>query len=253
MGCLDVSKFNKKATDNNQLMLNMMKRGKSADQCKCIDYLYAPAEAPKKGCFASIQKKAGCLGNKAWDMDDYINHVDSVVNQLNLRERAIAKIGLDETQISEIPPVLLNSFIYRGDDIKIKSEETNIEGIWRNVSNKYSVTWIFFSATQIYTYTYVLDTTSDNAVEYTKDFFYTDITCIRTEHEVEEKIIERKKLGCGCFKKNKESQFYHANKEYDTLSITVPNDSYSFCCLTNDTIEQSIQAAKAMIREKKNG
>ena len=113
------------------------------------------------------------------------------------------------------------------------------------------ILWIFFSATQIYTHTYILDTTSDNVIERTRDFFYTDITCIRTEHEVEECIYERKE-GCGCFGKQ-ESKFYHRNKEYDTLAITVPNDSYSFCCLTNDTIEQSIQAAKAMIREKKNG
>ena len=263
MGCLSIPKNNKGNQKNAIDPLVLRKRGKREGQCKCIDYLYAstqtPEQAPKKGCLASLQKKAGCLGNeqKAWTMDDYINYVDETINSLNLREKAISKIGLDETQISEIPPVVLNSFIYRGDDIAIKSEETSIGGIWRNVSNKYSVTWIFFSATQIYTYTYILDTTSDNAVEYTKDFFYTDITCIRTEHEVEENIIERKKTlqGCGCFKKNKEpeSQYYHANKEYDTLSITVPNDSYSFCCLTNETIEQSIQAAKAMIREKKNG
>lgn len=242
--------FNKGAK-NNKLVLSLLKRGKTPEQCKCIDYLYAPVEETSKGCGSKKKKKKGCFGSNAWDMQDYINHVDMVVNRLNLRERAIAKIGLDESQISEIPPVVLHSFLYRGDDVVVKSEETDIAGIWRNVSNKYSVTWIFFSATQIYTHTYLLDTTSDNSVEFTKDFFYKDITCIRTEHEVEECIIERKE-GCGCFKK-KESKFYHRNKEYDTLAITVPNDSYSFCCLTNETIEQSIQAAKAMIREKKNG
>lgn len=247
--------FDKKQKEANvALLLEIMKRGKSTEQCKCIDYLYTPEEEAAKGCGSKKKKKkkGGCLGKNAdWDMNDYLTHVDMLVHKLNLKERAIAKIGLDESQISEIPPVALNSFVFRGDGIKAKSEETDVEGIWRSVSNKYSVTWIFFSDTQIYTYNYLIDTTSDNVVESTRDFFYTDITCIRTEHEIEECIIERKE-GCGCFKK-KESSYYHRNKEYDTLQITVPNDSYYFCCMTNDTIEQSIQAAKAMIREKKNG
>jgi len=245
-----------KEKQSTALMLDMLKRGKRPDQCKSIDYLYSPDEEAKKGCLGGKKKpnkkKGGCMSkNVAWDMDDYIAHVQKIVNELGLKQRAIEKIGLDETQISEIPPVTLNSFLYRGDDVVIKSEETNVQGIWRNVSNKYSVTWIFFSATQIYTYTYQFDTTSDNVVESTRDFFYTDVTCIRTEHEIVEKIIERKQ-GCGCFKKQ-ESKFFHNNQEYDTLSITVPGDSYTFWCKTTETSEQSIQAAKAMIREKKNG
>ena len=254
MGLLDNVFKKKNATANLTVMLDLMKRGKRPDQCKCIDYLYTPDEAAKKGCLGKKKKKkkGGCLSKEvAWDMDDYIAYVQNTVNNLGLKQRAIQKIGLDESEISEIPPVTLYSFIYKGDDVAIKSEETNVQGIWRNVSNKYSVTWIFFSATQIYTHTYQFDTTSDNVVETTKDFFYKDITCIRTEHEVVEKIIERKE-GCGCLKK-KESKFYHNNQDYDTLAITVPNDGYTFWCKTNDTIEQSIQAAKAMIREKKNG
>ena len=248
--------FNKGAKQaNTAIVLDLLKRGKHPGQCKCIDYLYTPEEDAKKGCGGKKKKKkkkGGCFGKApAWDMDDYLAYVQKYVDDLNLRQRAIEKIGLDESQIMEIPPVNLNFFHRRGDDVISKWEETDIEGIWRYVSNKFHVTWIFFSATQIYTYTYVLDTISDNAVESTRDFFYKDITCIRTEHEVEEHIIERKQ-GCGCFKK-KESKFYHRNNEYDTLQITVPNDSYSFNCVTSETIEQSIQAAKAMIREKKNG
>ena len=86
-------------------------------------------------------------------------------------------------------------------------------------------------------------------VEHTRDFFYKDITCLRTEHEIEEKIFERKE-GCGCLKK-KESKYYHDDRHYDTLTITVPNDSDSFTIRSTETSEQSIQAAKAMIREKK--
>ena len=37
----------------------------------------------------------------------------------------------------------------------------------------------------------------------------------------------------------------------DRLEIIVPGTSYSFSLRNSDTIEQSIQAAKAMLREKK--
>lgn len=233
-----------------KLILKQMKKGKRPDQCKSIDYLYTPDEN-QAGCLGKKKKKkGGCFGKHGtWDMDDYIAHVQQVVTNLGLKQRAIEKIGLDESQISEIPPVVLNSFICRGDNVKVKSEESDVKGIWRHVSNIYKVTWIFFSATQLYTYTYQYDSISDNVVESTRDFFYKDITCIRTEHEIEERIIERNE-GCGCLKK-KESKYYHSNPEYDKLSITVPGDDYWFWCETNDTIEQSIQAAKAMIREKK--
>lgn len=242
-----------------KLYLASLKKGKNPEQCKAIDYLCTPDEdeAAKKGCFKKKKKKKkkGCFSKSdaIWDMTDYCNHVQVTVNALNLKQRAIEKIGLDESQISEIPPVVLSSFVFKNANVKklfCKSEESNIKGEYRNVSNQYSVTWIFFSATQIYTYTYTFDTMSDDSWEYTRDFFYSDITCIRTEHEVEERIYSRSK-GCGLFFWKKNVEYFHNNRHWDTLQITVPNDFYSFTCKTTDTIEQSIQAAKAMIREKK--
>lgn len=232
MGLLSALLKNRKA---NPVLAAALKKGKSADQCKCIDFFLAP----------DVKKKKGCLKPKEWTIDNYCAHVQSVVDKLNLKQRAIEKIGLDESQISEIKPIYLSSFVRGSEYGKLSDDYT------KYVTNKYSVTWIFFSATQIYTYTYILDTTSDNCVEHTRDFFYGDITCIRTEHEVEEVINEVTKLGCLSFFKKKESKFVHNNRHWDTLQITVPNDAYSFCCRTTDTLEGSIQAAKAMIREKK--
>ena len=221
-----------------------LKKGKTADQCKCIDFLVRPNDlTAKKGCKGCMSKLSGEM-----TMDKYLEHIQNIVDGLNLKERAIEKIGLDESQISEIPPVLVSWFDFKGKNCYVQSEESKqVKGTYRHVCNLYNVTWIFFSATQIYTYSYYFDTISDNCTESTRDFFYSDITCIRTEHEVEEFIVSK---GCGCFKKSKKS-YIHANKEWDSLQITVPGDSYSFTCRTNDTIEQSIQAAKAMIREKK--
>lgn len=245
MGILDLFKKNQNSPAANVLLAGVLKRAKTPDQCTCIDFFLgtdAPAEKKKKGCLKKDSK---------WSVEDYIAHVDREVAKLNLKDRALAKIGLDESQISEIPPIVLSSFIRDGLGVYGKANEN-----WtKYVTNKFSVTWIFFSATQIYTHTYILDTMSDNAVETTRDFFYGDITCIRTEHEVEEIVYEIKKKGClakiKAFFKKGEQKFDHFHRHWDTLQITVPNDSYSFCCRTTDTLEQSIMAAKAMIREKK--
>ena len=226
------------AATANVVMAATLKRAKTPEQCTCIDFFLGVEDTTKQ--------KGGCFKkNTAWTIDDYIAHVDKKVEALNLKQRAIEKIGLDESQISEIPPIVLSSFVRRGEGIYSKTNEN-----WTKfVTNKFSVTWIFFSATQIYTHTYVFDTMTDNTEETTRDFFYSDITCIRTEHEVEE-VVYQLPMGGGCFKKP-EMNFAHYHRHWDTLQITVPNDSYSFCCRTTDTLEQSIQAAKAMIREKK--
>ena len=228
--------FKKKT--NNAAFAALLKRGKTDEQCKCIDFFMTPVETKKKGC----------LKKSEMTIDSYCAYIQSIVDRLNLKQRAIMKIGLDESQISEIPPVCLSSFI-RGDGIQFKTNEE----FTKFVTSRYSVTWIFFSSTQIYTYTYTFNTTSDDAAELTRDYFYTDITSIKTEHEVEEVIYEVKKKGCakylGCL--NKKGTYFHNNRHWDTLAITVPGDTFSFYCQTTPTLEQSIQAAKAMIREKK--
>lgn len=229
---------NKKNTP--AVMAEMLKRGKSPDQCKCIDFFV--------GVEGNGSSKGGCLKPKEWTIDDYCAHVQKIVDSLNLKQRAMAKIALDESEISEIRPICLASFV-RGNDLYVKTSADYS----KYVTNKYAVTWIFFSAQQIYTYTYTFETTGDNVTELTRDFFYTDITCIRTEHEVEEAIYSSTSIaGCGCLKKE-DTKYVHHNRHWDTLQITVPNDSYSFCCRTTSGIEDSIQAAKAMIREKKHG
>ena len=169
--------FNKKPVIEDPIA--KAKRGKSAEQCKAIDYFLvgdeATASASKKGCL----KKVTVNITKKWDMADYKAYVQNKINGLNLKERAIAKIGLDESQINEIPPIVISSFKrknYNGERAHFRTEETEIGNVWETVTNIFSVTWIFFSATQLYTYTYEFDAMSDDSFEYTRDFFYSDIT-----------------------------------------------------------------------------
>lgn len=203
-----------------------LKRGKTKEQKKAIEFLF--------------NLSGGCLNKSPsfHNMQEYIAHVQGMCQNLNVQAKAMQKIGLDPSQIQEIPPITFSSFIY-DDDCLVRVDD-NIA-----VSSQYSITCIFFSAEQMFTYKYIFDTTSDNTWEFTKDFFYTDITCFSTLHRVREKITAD---ADGCLKVGGYTKHLFMD---DILEIIVPGTTYSFSMRSNPTLEQSIQAAKAMLREKK--
>ena len=229
MGCLE-SAAGKSAE---KLFIEDLKRGKSEEQKKVIDFFLV-----ERGCFSGCI--SGCLGRKQMSLMEYNQLVANRLNGLNLKQRAIAKIGLDESEIEEIPPIVMNGFCFLDDDAYVKVEDDTA------VASRFAVSWIFFSATQIYTYTYKFDMTSDNTWETTRDFFYQDITSFTTEQKVVEQIDKHL---VGCIRKGIEAQKH--NYMVDTLTIVVPSDSYTFAMRNSGNLEQSIQAAKAMLRERK--
>lgn len=87
--------------------------------------------------------------------------------------------------------------------------------------------------------------TSDNVVEICKEYFYRDITCFETCHEIVEKITTGAKgcLGSENVTKN--------NYTIDWFKITVPDSSFSVTMRNAGAQMQSVQAAKALLREKK--
>ncbi len=209
-----------------------LKKGKSKEQRDVIDFF--ASEYGGSGC--------GCLkrGLKSMSMDEYQRKIGERCNSLNIKNRAMEKIGLDESEINEIPPICLSSYVF--DDDAWVNVDGNVA-----VSSKYCVSWVFFSATQMYTYSYTFDMTSDNTNEITNDFFYQDISCFTTESRLVERIMTE--TGKGCFGKGESS--YKQNYIVDTLKITVPGTSYIVSMKDAGAQAQSIQAAKAMLRERK--
>lgn len=212
--------------------LQKRKLGKSPQQQRVIDFFYTDEAT---GC---LSKKNGGL----YTMAEYQDLVRNTAASLNIKNKALAKIGLDESEISEISPIVLSSYVF--DDncrVKIKNGEA--------VTNQFSISWIFFSATQLYTYTYIFDMMSDDTWEFTRDYFYSDITTICTQTMVKEKI-DRKLTPGGCLKKEHEDVTKN-NYTVDRLEIVVPGSTFSLTMRNSTNMERSIQAAKAMIREKK--
>ena len=209
--------------------LALMKKGKTKEQKKIIDFFYK-----EDAC-------CGLIKGSPIKMDEYRGMVAAKADSFDHKRRAMAMIGLDESQISEIAPIVFSDFKYRGEGVEIKVEDGEA------VSTHYCVTWIFFSDVQMYTYSLTFSMISDDVIEFTNDFFYTDVTCLRTQHELCEKIDLTN--GCGCIPGQTDAE--KNNYIVDSLEIIVPGATYSFSLRNTGGVERSIQAAKAMVREKK--
>lgn len=215
-------------------ILERFKKGKTKEQQDIINFLYTDSN----GC------GCGNVVTSKMTIDEYEQIVAKKLYSLDLRQRAIEKIGLDESEIEEIEPIPLSGYIFSGkkDDVVLVKA---VDG--RAVSSRFSVTWIFFSQTQMYTYTYTFETISDNVWETTRDFFYQDVTCMTTQQKIVEKI-DITQSGCGCFGNE---NVIKNNFIVDALEIVVPGASYSFSMRNNEDLERSLKAAKAMLRERK--
>jgi hypothetical protein len=90
---------------------------------------------------------------------------------------------------------------------------------------------------------------SDEIFEDVQEFFYTDITCFETSNHLVENIRVDLK---GCLKtKGCLNATIKDNYMVDSFKITVPGKNYSVAMRNSGNQFSSIQAAKAMLREKK--
>lgn len=198
---------------------SQLKRGKTADQKLAIDYLI-----PKTGIIGMF------IGKKDEDYDAVLR---TLVNGFGSYKRAINKIGLDEDELKEIPPVTL----YGYEDGKAQLARVGKDGVYR--SNLYSITHLFFSSTQVYMYQVILDTISNTKKERTEEYFYKDITNFSTSSDSMEVIYYK---GCAGTPSK-------GTVEIQRFGLIVPGDK--FTCGTHGDIEQQVKAMKNKLREKK--
>lgn len=188
-------------------------RGKSAEQVKVIEYF----------C-----KQEGCLSKNLSD-DEYSQMVIKKRDSLNLRQKALNKIGLDEDEVSEIPPAVFEGYVFKNAFAKKRAD-----GNW--VSSAYQVAWLFFSSTQIYVYRYTFNMDEDKKTESTDEFFYKDVTSFSTSSETETAH------GLG------DSKF---EVETNKFKMVVPGDKIFVSMDGVSDSEAIIQAMKQKLREKK--
>ena len=200
--------------------VNKRCKGKSEQQKQVIKYLYG-----------------GCMTFGKMTDSDYDSLVASIRNSLNLKQKALNKIGLDEDQLREIEPVFFEG--YARDNLFVGKQDGKLRSTW------YETAWLFFSDSQVYMYKYSWDMESDGKRETSEEYFYTDITNFNTASETVEAF--NIKTGCNGKEKSREK----VNRDYSSFSLVVPGDKL-FCSTSNaPNAEASVSAMKQKLREKK--
>ena len=205
--------------DYAQLLANKkaLLKGASAEQKKAIKYFIPDTGC--KGLFGAVKD------------DEYDNVVADLVKKSNTYQRALDKIGLDESELKEIPPVTLYGYE------SSKYSKMTASGAYR--TNLYSVTHLFFSSTQVYMYQIILNTMKNERKERTEEYFYRDVTNFSTSNDYNDAL----KFG-GCMGAPKK-----VSVEMQSFTLIVPGDKFS--CATYGDIDQQVKAMKNKLREKK--
>ena len=192
-------------------------KGATEDQKKAIKYFL-----PDTGC-------KGLFG-KISD-EEYDAVVKQAVKASDSYNRALNKIGIDESELQEIPPVKLSGYE------SSSFSKTTASGAYR--TNLFSITHFFFSSTQVYMYQIILNTMKNEKKERTEEYFYKDITNFSTSSETVESLTFK-----GC-----KGVPTRISVDIQRFALIVPGDKCS--CSTYGDIDQQVQAMKGKLREKK--
>lgn len=196
----------------NAKAVRKLTQGKTDEQTKTIEYF----------C------KEGCMTRTITD-DEYLDMVRRKRDSMNFKKKALDKIGLDEEEVSEISPAMFEGFIYKNAYAK-----QNSSGKW--VSSAYQVSWIFFSSTQVYLYSYTFNMDEDKKNERTDEFFYKDVTSFSTLSESD----TAHGLGGNTFEVTSEQ-----------FAMVVPGDKLFMAMGDIPNADTIIQGMKQKLREKK--
>lgn len=177
----------------------------------------------------------GCFSKRMKD-EEYEEMVKAVISSMDFKQKALNKIGLDESEVNEIDPVSFEGYVF-GKNVFARPAKDS-RGYY---SSAYQISWLFFSSTQVYVYQYTFNMDEDGKKEATEEYFYKDITNFSTSSDtVETTEYDPKK------KKN-----ILVNVDSNRFALTVPGDKFYCSMKQNDETEKRIQGMKAKLREKK--
>ena len=204
--------------------IKRMCKGRTPEQQKAIKYFCG---------------SGGCLSKGMTD-DQYDAAVMAIARGTDFKQRALNKIGLDESQVNEIEPVHFEGYYF---DEKNTRAKWGKDRKWR--SSVYQISWIFFSETQVYVYQYTFHMDEDVKREATDEYFYKDITNFSASSDTVEKVC-LDKVSC-----NGTGTYVLKNVDSNNFSIVVPGEKFRCSMEQNDYTERAIQGMKAKLREKK--
>jgi len=207
-----------------QAEMNRALKGRTPEQQKVIKYFFGAG---------------GCL-SKGLSDQEYESMVMERAKSIDFKQKALDKIGLDESQVNEVPPVHFEDYLF---DDKNAYARRGKDNIWR--SSAYQISWLFFSSTQVYVYQYTFNLDEDGKKESTEEYFYKDITNFSTATDtVEKEVVD--KVNCSG-----KATYIRTNVETNRFALIVPGDKFYCSMHQSDYAEKAIQGMKAKLREKK--
>ena len=174
--------------------------------------------------------------------EKYDAYVKGLIESKNLRQVALSKFNLDESELKELPPLCLSDYYFDEKDQMIAVKKGK-DG--KDRSSAYQVSWFFFSADQICVYQYTLNFNTNGQKEFTQEYYWKDINSITTLDETKT-VYEQPKSGKG----------FPVAKVVNIklLTLTVAGDKCNcFMPKNDDSIDKAIRGIKAKHAEKKKG
>lgn len=188
---------------------------------------------------ANTQKKiekmfngTGCLASLgAMKPGEYYNYVQDKIRSLNVEAKALKKLGIEKSEVSEVEPLIVWGFA---------PPKTKIENYYESegtvLSPDVQATCMFFSDNRVYLYCYSFSTLTSAQKETADEFTYRDIVNISTIEESDEVSYGKKKK---------------KTITYTLLALSVPGEKMRFGCRNDSDTERMVKAAKQKIREMK--
>ena len=195
------------------------------------------------GYFAFVEEKGGCIfkrrKNKEMTEDEYLAAIAEKIREMNVQQRALNKLGLDISQVSEIEPKEFRNFYYES-GVLLKDGN----------SSKFQVTWLFFSGDQVFVYDLIFDMCNDSETESCLEYFYKDITCVYAKDTVKEVTALDVSLG-GCLRRKPKVDESKGYIKTTGFYIVVPGDEFHCSMRAGNHVRDMVFAMKQKIREKK--
>ena len=185
----------------------------------------------------------GCIVKKYLTGDAYMALLEAKKGNVDYKQKAIKKLGIDEDMAKEIDPIFFEGFLFefpKTDPFKQYHENKAYSSMWE-------LTWLFFGEEQVYVYNYSFDTTDAITQERTQEYFYSDITAFTTESRSDvSKVWVTKGSGCSSSKEYKDK-----TTNFDIFKIVVPGESHKIAYPGTEEADQSVSAMKQKLRDMK--
>lgn len=161
---------------------------------------------------------------------EYEQLVNAKIEEMNIAELGLEKLGLDPDQVKEINPIVIRDKVINDNSLTVRNKQDNSIH-----SSTQHVTYLYFTDEQLFVYKIQFDMCCNMQYEWASEFFYKDICDISTH-------TSRNVLTLDDFK-----------FEYSTVTFNIiaSNSKIGFVLDGNNENIGSIQAMKHKIREKK--